>query len=293
MPKKKSSGLEDLSRFFVSMPWWVGPVFMLVVFLLLNNVAPPLVQYLRTGEGTTPTEQVGKGMLTVLGPLPSKIAPWAAGLVGFVWVCSMVLKLKRRALLENTRDLEALRAMSWQDFEHLVGEHYRRCGFSVEERGGASPDGGIDLVIAKAGQRFFVQCKHWKVFKVGVRPIREFFGVVTAGGATRGVFISSGVYTNEAVQFAKQNRVELIDGETLLKMLALVQKPDQNTPVTPIPSPQPQQMSATRTTDTPSCPVCSGPMVLRTARTGPNAGKNFYGCQKYPACRGVRKCVSR
>ena len=35
----------------------------------------------------------------------------------------------------------------------------------------------------------------------------------------------------------------------------------------------------------PICPKCGIAMVMRTARTGPNAGKNFYGCPNYPKCR--------
>ncbi len=35
------------------------------------------------------------------------------------------------------------------------------------------------------------------------------------------------------------------------------------------------------------CPRCGAPMVLRTAKRGARAGKQFYGCSKYPACRGI------
>jgi endonuclease YncB( thermonuclease family) len=37
-----------------------------------------------------------------------------------------------------------------------------------------------------------------------------------------------------------------------------------------------------------SCPVCSSTMVLRTARQGRNAGNQFLGCSRYPACRATR-----
>jgi hypothetical protein len=33
-----------------------------------------------------------------------------------------------------------------------------------------------------------------------------------------------------------------------------------------------------------SCPACGKPMVLRTARKGPNAGSQFRGCSGYPEC---------
>ncbi len=35
------------------------------------------------------------------------------------------------------------------------------------------------------------------------------------------------------------------------------------------------------------CPRCGAPMVLRTARQGARAGKQFYGCSNYPRCRGI------
>jgi len=41
-----------------------------------------------------------------------------------------------------------------------------------------------------------------------------------------------------------------------------------------------------------TCPKCGAELVLRTARQGPNAGKQFYGCRRYPSCRYVRDMES-
>jgi restriction system protein len=38
----------------------------------------------------------------------------------------------------------------------------------------------------------------------------------------------------------------------------------------------------------PACPHCKKVMVLKVARTGANAGGNFWGCADYPKCRGIR-----
>ena len=35
----------------------------------------------------------------------------------------------------------------------------------------------------------------------------------------------------------------------------------------------------------PVCPKCGAPMVLRTSGSGRMAGKSFYGCKNFPACR--------
>jgi restriction system protein len=37
----------------------------------------------------------------------------------------------------------------------------------------------------------------------------------------------------------------------------------------------------------PPCPNCQGQMTLRTAKTGKNAGKSFWGCANYPDCKGI------
>ena len=51
-----------------------------------------------------------------------------------------------------------IRNLSWQQFEMIVGEAFRRRGYSVIENGGGGADGGVDLVLRKDGKKLFVQC---------------------------------------------------------------------------------------------------------------------------------------
>jgi len=39
--------------------------------------------------------------------------------------------------------------------------------------------------------------------------------------------------------------------------------------------------------DTPACPRCGAPMVLRKARRGRREGQYFWGCSRFPRCQGV------
>jgi len=39
--------------------------------------------------------------------------------------------------------------------------------------------------------------------------------------------------------------------------------------------------------DQPACPLCGKPMKLRTARSGPKSGQQFWGCSAYPDCKGT------
>lgn len=42
-----------------------------------------------------------------------------------------------------------------------------------------------------------------------------------------------------------------------------------------------------QTAHIPPCPRCGKPLVLRTAKSGKNAGHQFWGCSEYPNCKGA------
>ena len=175
--------------------------------------------------------------------------------------------------------------MSWRQFELLCGEAFRRKGYLVEENGLGGADGGVDLILRAGGERVLVQCKRWQTFKVGVREVRELFGILAADHADRAVFVSSGAYTAEDQTFAKGKPLQLIDGHALLELVREVQKHppsgldrvghSRSNPL-PIPDSLP-----------PQCPRCGSAMVLRTAKRGSHAGAQFWGCSAYPKCRCV------
>ena len=39
----------------------------------------------------------------------------------------------------------------------------------------------------------------------------------------------------------------------------------------------------------PHCPKCNAPMRQQRARRGDHRGEHFWGCSRYPDCRGLRK----
>jgi restriction system protein len=135
---------------------------------------------------------------------------------------SFVRGKKRSSLFNKQKDIETLRSMSWQDFEKLVGEVYRKRGYTITETGGGGADGGVDLVLKKNGETIFVQCKHWKMDKVGVIIIRELLGVVYDKKASGGIVITSGTFTQEAINTARGNPIELVNGKELLAMISRI-----------------------------------------------------------------------
>src|SRR5206468_4017056 len=105
--------------------------------------------------------------------------------------------------------LEQLRSIDWFQFEKLIALVYQKLGYAVTRRGGANPDGGIDLIIEKDGQRVAVQCKQWKTWTVGVRNVREFLGALTHAKVQRGIFITPKGYTGDAKKLADEHGIEI------------------------------------------------------------------------------------
>jgi restriction system protein len=87
-----------------------------------------------------------------------------------------------------------------------------------------------------------------------------------------GIVVTYGAFTSEASDFAKANSIALIDGPKLTQMIASVQQSGNM-------QAQPEIARA--------CPRCGSEMVLRVAKKGPHSGKRFWGCSKFPECRGV------
>ncbi len=110
-------------------------------------------------------------------------------------------------------------------FERLCQRLLRESGFVQVEVTGKSGDGGIDgkgIVRISGFLSFHVifQCKRYKG-SVGSGEIRDFRGAMQ-GRADKGIFITTGNFTREAVKEATRDGappIELIDGENLCDKL--------------------------------------------------------------------------
>lgn len=277
--KRKQGVFEDLIEIAAMLPWWMGVLLALIAYFALHHYATAeVVAQASPGQmGTFVANQLGK-TLAMFGqyliPLAFLIG---AGISAYG-------RHKRTGLFADVQESSspsALNGMSWQEFEMLVGEAFRHKGCTVAETGGGGADGGVDLVLKKDGERFLVQCKQWKAYKVGVTTIRELYGVMAAEGAAGGFVVTSGVFTQEAKSFAKGKNIGLIDGAELTTMIKSTKQQHQTAAVQPAPHSAPVASSSQ------DCPKCGGTMIKRIAKQGANAGKAFWGCANFPQCRGV------
>jgi hypothetical protein len=136
---------------------------------------------------------------------------------GLVWFAVRIAQGQRRNLVEWTSDLRLLDA---REFEWLVGEVFRREGWTVEEAGAhGSADGNVDLRMSRGKQTAIVQCKRWRSWQVGVDEIRQFAGTLSGekGKGTAGYFVTLSDFTPDAILEAARFRLILIDGAELYR----------------------------------------------------------------------------
>jgi restriction system protein len=214
---------------------------------------------------------------------------WMFGGMFLIPAISSIFKQKKRnQLIKQQNSIETLRETSWSDFEVLVGEAFRRKGFAVQENRVGGADGGIDLTLRKDGKLHIVQCKQWRNAKVGVSIVREMFGVMTASRAESVYVICSGHFTKDAIKFAQDLPIELINGEQLVELIAEV-KSDKPLRTSVKPVIKPTIAPKVEPTNTTTCPKCASLMVKRIAKKGPNLGNGFMGCSGFPKCRHIEQ----
>lgn len=121
-----------------------------------------------------------------------------------------------------------IKAESPAFFERLVVKLLLKMGYggSRQEAGravGRSGDGGIDGIINEDRlglDAVYIQAKRWEGI-VGRPEIMKFVGALAGQRASKGVFISTSSYTQEAREYAAQSqyKVVLIDGERLAQLM--------------------------------------------------------------------------
>jgi restriction system protein len=282
--RRKTSAFDDLIHIASRLPWWLSLLIALIAWFWLHSYAtsPPPV-------ATADPKQLGQLMAGTVFRTISMILQFvvpAAFVLGAIG--SVIARAKRRKLIVDvasaTKPGKTIEGISWQQFEQLTGEAFRRQGFTVTETGGNGPDGGIDLILHKDREKYLVQCKQWRSLKVGVTVIREFFGVMAAEGAVGGFVVTSGAFTAEAKAFASGRNIRLVEGAELNRWITASRSTQSESPVKT--STQANPVKALQVL-VPSCPVCRSAMEKRTAKRGVNAGSEFWGCSQYPKCRGI------
>lgn len=273
----------------IVLPWLVSAALALAAFAALRWLLPGLVPQ----EPLPPALRAHAPFLAALGQMAGPLS-WIA-LFGFgALAVAAALRARRAPRMAPARalaplasaqarpapavwSLEALRMLEWKRFELLCARYYEALGFQARTLA-AGADGGVDVTLFKgdpARPLALVQCKAWNARQVGVKEVRELLGVMVHTGVGRGVFITTGSFSKEALAFGAANPIQLLDGPAFDEKLRAL-----------APAAQDALLAWAFEGDylTPSCPSCGVKMLARESRGGP-----FWGCRHYPACKSTLK----
>jgi restriction system protein len=167
--------------------------------------------------------------------------------------------------------------IEWRRFEALCASLFGQAGFEARSQSHGA-DGGVDIWLYSQhsdGPAAIVQCKHWLGKPVGVKELREFYGVMASHKLLRGTFATTSTYTPDARQFAKNNGINALDGQGLLALISR-RTPQQQKELL--------EIAYEGEYWRPTCASCGIKMVERSGRKD---GKSFWGCADYPRCHST------
>lgn len=175
--------------------------------------------------------------------------------------------------------LALISSLEWRRFEQLCVGLFKLKGYGVKDTG-AGADGGTDFYLYKSDVPdrpvAVVQCKSWAK-PVGVKTVRELFGVMAAEKVPNAIVMVSGTFTGEAKSFTDAKRLKLLDGQQILAMIQKLSEPAQKSLL---------QRMTQGDYQTPSCPSCDVKLVAREGKAGRS---HFWGCGNFPKCRYTMK----
>lgn len=199
----------------VRLPWWLGLIAAAAAYTIFTLVVPVHL------GGDSPLSLALKSV--------AALCTWLAAVL-FTVVALFSLarsRLARRAQVPP-RDTAWIRALSWEQFHALIGDYWRGRGFEILEPAERAED-DLLLVLLHNRQRHLVRYSHWRSLIVGAGPVRDLFSAMKARDASRAFLVVSGQFNAEAVEFAEDKPLELIDGLELAEMLDEARQPPRPT----------------------------------------------------------------
>jgi restriction system protein len=123
------------------------------------------------------------------------------------------------SLLEHSSPaIDSIESMTGREFEEYLAELFKKLGYGVELTTYVG-DQGADLLLTKNGHKTCVQAKRYSS-NVNNKAIQEVVASIAHYGANKAMVVTTGRFTNGAVQLAKSNGVVLVDKDELAKLIS-------------------------------------------------------------------------
>lgn len=105
------------------------------------------------------------------------------------------------------------------DFEKFCAELFSKMGYKTEVTP-KTGDGGFDIVLHKGKTKGIVECKCYnRNYSIGRPMIQKLVGANQKEHATQMFFVTTSCFSKDAVAFADETNVHLIDGDKLIELI--------------------------------------------------------------------------
>ena len=116
---------------------------------------------------------------------------------------------------------------SGNDFELYLVNLFRELNYKVKHCGKTGDQGG-DLIVSKNDMTYVVQAKYYSN-KLDNTSIQEVVGAIRFYNADKGIVITNSTFTSKAKELAEANKIILIDGEGLKKLVEYIYEENKDT----------------------------------------------------------------
>ncbi|MGC1443554.1 MAG: restriction endonuclease [Burkholderiaceae bacterium] len=125
----------------------------------------------------------------------------------------------RQAQRPSARDVDAIiesaMAMPARDLAARMSAAYEKIGYEVVAFKGSA----ADMDLTRGWRRILVCSKRFKAAKTGIEPLKALVDSGKSIEATGFAYLALGQISDNARQFARDNNIEIIDGEGLAALL--------------------------------------------------------------------------
>ena len=177
---------KSLFAVLLRSPWWVSVLVAFGSFVALRLIVPEVYAF--------------------FGSLPFVV----------IAVVATWNQLRAPSTSKIAAGLEALRAMSWEEFARALEEGFRREGYAVKRAEGAA-----DFELEKAGRVSLVCARRWKASVTGVEPLRELAAAGEKKEAGECVYVLASELTDKARAFALEKGIRRVEGLELVRLAGL------------------------------------------------------------------------
>ncbi|PGV63080.1 restriction endonuclease [Bacillus cereus] len=150
---------------------------------------------------------------------------WAIALLVIVFLIGAIMKVPEvsrekihihREKMNTTR--EYLNEIDPRKFEFLVADLFQSLGYKTKVTP-ESNDGGKDIILRKGRKTKFVEVKRHTQRTIGRPAIQKLHSAIVDADAVGGYFVTLSNFNKNARQYAANKNIELIDGDTFIKMM--------------------------------------------------------------------------